>query len=193
MRKLCLRSCVSVIQCIRLHTVERGTGFAQTSRTAAAAAAALIAKLMLLLLNPSLQHLPPTPTPHFSAQSSPAAFFLESLLRSSGPCSSAAPPPPPDSLPDGDSAMTAPALGLSFAQPAAILSCGKQQHSGVRTPGSLETFCLCPCLRPPHRIRDVGREAAAAARPARLTRAARAMRGVGIWGTGAGQRLADNL
>ena len=108
--------------------MERGTGFAQIS--AASAAAALIAKLMLLLLllrTPTLQHFPPPP---FPAQPSPAAFFLESLLRSSGPCSSAAPPPPPDSLPDGDSAMTAPALGLSLAQPAAILSCGKQQHSG---------------------------------------------------------------
>ena len=104
-------------------------------RSLAAAAAALIAKLLLLLLNPTLQltlqHFQPTPTPCFSAQPSPAAFFLESLLRSSGPCSSGAPPPPaPDSLPDGDSAMTAPALGLSLAQPAAILSCGKQQHSG---------------------------------------------------------------
>ena len=108
--------------------MERGTGFAQIS--AASAAAALIAKLLLLLLllrTPTLQHFPPPP---FPAQPSPAAFFLESLLRSSGPCSSAAPPPPPDSLPDGDSAMTAPALGLSLAQPAAILSCGKQQHSG---------------------------------------------------------------
>ena len=118
----CLRLCI-------MRTVEqRGTGFAQIS--AASAAAALIAKLMLLLLllrTPTLQHFPPPP---FPAQPSPAAFFLESLLRSSGPCSSTAAPPPPDSLPDGDSAMTA--LGLSFAdQPAAILSCGKQQpHSG---------------------------------------------------------------
>ena len=116
----CLRLCI-------MRTVEqRGTGFAQIS----AASAALIAKLLLLLLllrTPTLQHFPPPP---FPAQPSPAAFFLESLLRSSGPCSSAAPPPPLDSLPDGDSAMTAPALGLSLAQPAAILSCGKQQHSG---------------------------------------------------------------
>ena len=108
-------------------TVERGTGFAQIS--AAATAAALVAKLLLLLLLRTHFAAFPNHLP-LSAQPSPAAFFLESLLRSSGPCSSAAPPPPPDSLPDGDSAMTAPALGLSLAQPAAILSCGKQQHSG---------------------------------------------------------------
>ena len=97
-----------------------------------AAAAALIAKLLLLLnWTPLCSSLCRICMPCYSAQPSPAAFFLESLLKSSGPCSSGAPAPPaPDSLPDGDSAITAPALGLSLAQPAAILSCGKQQHSG---------------------------------------------------------------
>ena len=121
----CLRLCI-------MRTVEqRGTGFAQIS--GCCCCCSLIAKLLLLSSTLqqqqqlTLQHFQPPPNP----QPSPAAFFLESLLRSSGPCSSGAPPPPaPDSLPDGDSAMTAPALGLSLAQPAAILSCGKQQHSG---------------------------------------------------------------
>ena len=120
----CLRLCI-------MRTVEqRGTGFAQIS--GCCCCCSLIAKLLLLSSTLqqqqqlTLQHFQPPPNP----QPSPAAFFLESLLRSSGPCSSTAAPPPPDSLPDGDSAMTA--LGLSFAdQPAAILSCGKQQpHSG---------------------------------------------------------------
>ena len=121
----CLRLCI-------MRTVEqRGTGFAQISGCCCCCCS-LIAKLLLLSSTLqqqqqlTLQHFQPPPNP----QPSPAAFFLESLLRSSGPCSSTAAPPPPDSLPDGDSAMTA--LGLSFAdQPAAILSCGKQQpHSG---------------------------------------------------------------
>ena len=108
--------------------VELATGFAQILRCCCCShcqTAAVAAQPH------SAAHSAAFPRLCFSAQPSPAAFFLESLLRSSGPCSSGAPAPPaPDSLPDGDSAITAPALGLSLAQPAAILSCGKQQHSG---------------------------------------------------------------
>ena len=73
---------------------------------------------------------------------------------------------------------------LGLARSHFILWQAASQCGGFARVGVWRHSASAPARSPPHRIRDVGREAAAAARPARLTRAAGAMRGVGIWGTG---------